>query len=459
MTKRLEELGDEVARIQDETLADDSRRRAVRRRLLAGERRAAPQKRPRWAPMIAWVGAMAAIVLAVAVLWPSVPEPIAYRVQGEAESRLLDREIAAPIDGARSIAFTDGSAVRLSPSARARIRQLRTDGATLALDRGEATVSVRHRETTRWSVEAGPFLVRVTGTRFRVGWRPEAESFELQVFEGEVRVSGPDMPERVVRRGEEVRETLPPAVEPEPEPPPIEEPGPMPRKRAEPVTPAGSSGYEPPIRTPSRPSSTRPARALEPNLPPKEPSTEVAPDAVPTPSPTERPDSIRTEEPQVSAEPSRTEPPPWKTLLDRGDYRALLTELTPDQVEQAVWQADATQLIDLGAAARRLGDSRAGSIYTVARSRFPGTEAAADAAFLLGRMQFHSGAYRSSATWFETYLRERPDGRLAREAAGRLVEAYDQGGDRNRAREAAEQYLSRYPEGPHAALARSVLLQ
>ncbi|MBW2509121.1 MAG: tetratricopeptide repeat protein [Deltaproteobacteria bacterium] len=93
----------------------------------------------------------------------------------------------------------------------------------------------------------------------------------------------------------------------------------------------------------------------------------------------------------------------------------------------------------------------------MARSRFPGTDAAADAAFVLGRMQFHSGAHRSSATWFETYLRERPDGRFAREAAGRLVEAYYRSGDEDHARDAAERYLRQYPDGPHAGLARSVV--
>jgi outer membrane protein assembly factor BamD (BamD/ComL family) len=72
-------------------------------------------------------------------------------------------------------------------------------------------------------------------------------------------------------------------------------------------------------------------------------------------------------------------------------------------------------------------------------------------------MQFHSGAYRGAATWFETYLRERPDGRFAREAAGRLIEAYQQSEDEDRAREAAREYLRRYPEGPHSALARTVL--
>ncbi len=459
MSKRLEELGAEVARIQDEALADGGRRAAVRRQLASDATEAPPQVRsPRWVPALAWAGAMAAIALAVVALWPTAAGPVAYRVEGGAESRLLDRSVTATVDRPMSIEFTDGSGVQLGPSASARVRQLRVDGATLRLERGEATVSVRHRAATRWSVEAGPFVVRVTGTRFRVGWRPEPETFDLEVFEGEVRVAGPDAPERVLRSGDEMHRTLAPATLPEP-PPPIEDPAPALRKRIESVAPSRAPTYEPPVRASPRKSPTRPtAPPLELRLPPKEPSTnaelkpaqnEAAPEASPR------------EEPEPLAEPATTDAAPpqpaWQTLLDEGKHRELLTELGSDQLEQAIWQAGPNDLIDLGAAARQLGDARAGYIYSVVRSRFAATDAAADAAFLLGRMQFHSGAYRTSATWFETYLRERPRGRFAREAAGRLVEAYHQAGDRDRAREAARQYLSRYPNGPHATLATTVL--
>lgn len=200
------------------------------------------------------------------------------------------------------------------------------------------------------------------------------------------------------------------------------------------------------------PSYRPPAAPLELDLPPKEPgvpdatidpNAEAAPPAEPAPEP-----------PKAEAAPPV---PSWKKLVDQGKHAELLTERSPNEVEQALWQGAPSDLMDLGAAARQLRDARAGHIYSVVRSRFPSTDAAADAAFVLGRMQFHSGAHEGSATWFEIYLRERPEGRFAREAAGRLIEAYHRSGDEDRAREAAKAYLTRYPEGPHSALAQRVL--
>jgi len=87
------------------------------------------------------------------------------------------------------------------------------------------------------------------------------------------------------------------------------------------------------------------------------------------------------------------------------------------------------------------------------RRRAPGQAAAAQAAYLLGRA---SGA-AEAAQWFETYLREQPQGLLAREAAGRLIESYRASGNTSAAQTAASRYLARYPDGPHAPLARRAL--
>jgi hypothetical protein len=72
---------------------------------------------------------------------------------------------------------------------------------------------------------------------------------------------------------------------------------------------------------------------------------------------------------------------------------------------------------------------------------------------LLGRAS--SGA--EAAAWFETYLREEPQGLLAREASGRLIESYRGAGNLGAAHGAASRYLARYPDGPHAAIARQAL--
>jgi len=46
---------------------------------------------------------------------------------------------------------------------------------------------------------------------------------------------------------------------------------------------------------------------------------------------------------------------------------------------------------------------------------------------------------------------------LAIEASGRLIEANEAAGDVKAARDAAKHYLLRYPDGPHAQLAKRVL--
>jgi TolA-binding protein len=188
-------------------------------------------------------------------------------------------------------------------------------------------------------------------------------------------------------------------------------------------------------------------------LPPKSPdnAAETPPDAkapaVAEPEP----------EPVASEEPAPVPEPAWKALAQEGAYAKMLSSLSPAEVEEAMWQGDERDVVNMAAVARRTGDVRAGYIYSVVRSRFAGSDGAANAAFMIARMAFHAGAPRSAASWLEVYLRERPDGRFAREAAGRLVEAYVDADDSPSAKAAAGRYLARYPDGPHAALARSVL--
>lgn len=76
-------------------------------------------------------------------------------------------------------------------------------GAHLDLRDGHMDLHVIHRWSGRWEVTAGPFLVRVTGTRFAVDWSPAHGRFSVAVREGEVRVTGgPLADERRVRTGE-----------------------------------------------------------------------------------------------------------------------------------------------------------------------------------------------------------------------------------------------------------------
>jgi outer membrane protein assembly factor BamD (BamD/ComL family) len=71
-------------------------------------------------------------------------------------------------------------------------------------------------------------------------------------------------------------------------------------------------------------------------------------------------------------------------------------------------------------------------------------------------MAFDGGSFGEALVWFKIYMDERPGGALSREAEGRIVEALQRSGNRLGAREAAKRYLARYPDGPHAELARSL---
>jgi len=97
---------------------------------------------------------------------------------------------------------------------------------------------------------------------------------------------------------------------------------------------------------------------------------------------------------------------------------------------------------------------RARDAYLAARDKIPG---GGRSAYGLGLTAFdREGDYARAAYWFGVYLDEQPAGELRREAAARLFEAWQAAGDRDKARAAASRYLTDYPSGTQAALARSL---
>jgi hypothetical protein len=106
--------------------------------------------------------------------------------------------------------------------------------------------------------------------------------------------------------------------------------------------------------------------------------------------------------------------------------------------------------------AARLGGrpDRARTALVALRSRFG---ARGETAFLLGRIAMdQQRSAGDAAQWFRTYLQEAPNGPLAEQAHGRLLELSAKG-DREAARKAAEAYLAHFPNGSHARLARSLV--
>jgi TolA-binding protein len=167
------------------------------------------------------------------------------------------------------------------------------------------------------------------------------------------------------------------------------------------------------------------------------------------------PASSATTEPAVEAAPE----PSWAELARAGQYKQALARAEADGLDTILESATATELTLLADVARLAGDgAKATQILSTQRRRFKGDAQAAAAAFMLGRAAFdQQKAYASAAKWFATYLEEQPQGPFAREALGRLAEARQRAGDKAGARTAARAYLSAYPEGPHADVARSIL--
>jgi TolA-binding protein len=149
----------------------------------------------------------------------------------------------------------------------------------------------------------------------------------------------------------------------------------------------------------------------------------------------------------------------WREVAKSGDLKKAYAVAELGGFKGACASANAAELLVLGDAARLAGRAdRAREALVTLRQRFPGDSRRAAAAFALGKVAFDGrGAYGEAAEWFATSIREAPGGPLAREAAGRRLEALRRSGNQTGARSAASEYLARYPDGPHAAVARSIL--
>ena len=147
-------------------------------------------------------------------------------------------------------------------------------------------------------------------------------------------------------------------------------------------------------------------------------------------------------------------PRPWLELEQAGRYAEAREAVRGAGAKRVLAEASADELLAIARACRFAADDALSTdALTTVRRRFPGAPQAAMSAFLLGR----EAQGVEAARWFSQYLAEQPTGALAREASGRLLEALTQAGQPEQARTAAKAYLERYPEGPHAPYARSLL--
>ncbi|XXX73219.1 FecR domain-containing protein [Sorangium sp. So ce134] len=418
-TKDIAALGRRVAAHQDAALERLARPSTTDRLQAIYRKEAALSLRARAAPFPRRLGfalAAACVAACALVVGLSRPDdPLTYRVDGSPGA--VGRWVAADASQV-GLDFSDGSRVDLAPGTRARVTEVGPLGAGVLLERGSLHVRVVHRDDTRWVVVGGPFEVHVIGTEFDVTWDTEAEELAVSMSAGRVRVLGPcvEPPGRAVAAPESIRLTCAAPRAAAPQAPP----------------PAPDPNASSPADAPALPSS---ASAAAP-----------APAAPPSPR-------ARAEAPSAAA-PSWG----WRAHLAAGRLAEALADVELLGIDTVLERAGGAELVDLGSAARlsRKPDVAA-RFYETARARFAGSDAAAVAAYHLGRMAFDGrGASAEAERWFAVYLAERPRGALAPEALGRSIECARNLKLHARARELAARYLAAYPNGAHAGLATAL---
>ncbi len=423
----LEQLGRRIAYEQDalrERAREDTGVRHVRERLHALQ---LPARSTRRVPYAAWIAGAGLAAAAGLWLWLGAPgpRPLGVVVVGSGRTLSAGAWIEAPHSAALSLRFSDGTRVAMAPRARARLVEIDAKGAHLLLESGRARVAVVHRPHARWRVSAGPFAVHVTGTRFEVGWDPENDCFALDLTRGRVEVAGCLFGAQGYRMhaGQRLEASCK-------------------NRRFDVAEP----GLEPAPSAPAMLQAAAPAQAAPARLPAAHGGLRAAANTPPRA--------------RVAARARRNVPraagPSWRALARQGRYAEALAVT---DFEADCRHADARQLTTLADTARYAGAADKEELaLRLLRQRFPGTPRAALAAYSLGRLEFDvHGGFSRAAEWFRTYLSERPQGALAREARGRLMEATLRSGDMDGARALARRYLHDYAQGPHATLARGLL--
>jgi ferric-dicitrate binding protein FerR (iron transport regulator) len=443
---RLHELLRDVASIQRQQLRHANLMPEVQARLEEGRvaslrARLSPHRLT--LPFFTAGGLGLAAAAAAVVLWLRIPAPLSF-VVGQAELSGRSGEIvAAQSDGQTPVRFSDGSHLALDPGARLQVVGVAAGGATVAMERGAVEVEVVHRASTHWVIQAGPFAVTVTGTRFLLTWEPESETLSVDMHEGSVEVTGGPASaaarsgHSTVRTGQSLRVS----------------------RRTGHYELGASTG----VATARALAATATATAA--NLPADLPA-DLPASAIPTaPSPAQEIAPARGPEapaPSSAARSLRTAPLPaasdetWRRLAIAARYPEALRAVERIGFDASCRRLGAEDLVLLGDVARLAGKpARAEKAYLTARSRFPALDRPLFALGLTAFEQRHD--YGRAAAWFEQYLQHYPGGALTREAAGRALESWRRAGETDRARQAARDYLARYPSGPHAALARQTI--
>ncbi len=354
-----------------------------------------------------------------------------------------------------TIVFSEGSEISLGASARTRVDGLTADGGRVVVESGSVHARITPRKRARWSVEAGPYSIRVTGTAFNVKWSWTNELLDIQMDHGSVIVTGPLAPAGVTLTagmrltanprsglaigggtasgGADSRRGLAAAM--------VDEP------REDGVADAAESA----------PPQVEPGLGLADK--PRGVGAAVRQKAV---SAAAHHGADRRQGGGLSA--SETSVPSsetWDRQLARGHFQAILDDAEARGIDRVLANVSGRDLSALADAAR-YGHRPALARRTLLsmRDRFPRSSEARDAAFFLGGLaEDAAGAsgHGDALNWYQQYLGESSRGRYAAQALGRKMVMTQKLKGAEAAGSVAGEYLERFPDGPYAAAARKLL--
>jgi hypothetical protein len=378
--------------------------------MVAATTRRAPERRARLSPLVA--AAIGALVVGGASLgFYAQLRPLRYEVYGG--QRFANNYVGALASAPAFVKFSDGSEIDAKPGSRLRIDETHSNGARVLVERGTAAARVKHRDRSRWVFAAGPFNVKVIGTKFDLDWDPQAQVVSLTLHEGAVEVESPvGQSHCIVRAGQRFQASLQ----------------------------SGTMTLES-IRTVASAASAASSATASTSIAPQ---PRVREEAKPSVS-----------HPRVRAVPSR-----WAKLVKRGEFEAVVEQALAGDLDATLKSCTAAEARALADAARYTDRSAlAERVLLTIRSRFPGTHHGDAAGFLLGRTTETTGKSDQADRWYARYLKEAPAGEYAAEAlAGRMRTQLAISGAAA-ARPYAREYLERFPEGVHLRMARRLAEQ
>lgn len=348
------------------------------------------------------MAAAAAVAVVVALTRPEPPLTLSVRGHPDWAGTVVEAK-----GKVEAIDFSDGTAVVLQEDSRVQLTEVTAHGARVALEQGAVRVSVMHRdEKTRWDFHAGPYRVAVVGTKFELHWDPETGGVLVDMDEGVVEVDGPGL----TRQRVTARQKLEAFADP-------------PRASLYLAPLAEAAGVAP-----------------EP-----EPTAEAAPPVVRVLPATKRP----------APAPPKLHGPSWRYLAAAGDARGSIAAAEDAGFGWLVRSLPSADVMLLGDTARRAQrPALAREAWLQVRERFGGTQLAAQAAGRLGQLAAEVDHNEHLAsTWFEQATRESNNTDFTRRAMEQWLEVLERT-DGRRASAVAADYLSRYPNGEGAELAR-----